>query len=75
MTEPKRGCWRDSLDTVLRLPFLGPDVRLLHYSDIENAHDDPERVGRIAGLIDERRGADALVCGTGDNMAPGVLPL
>jgi 2',3'-cyclic-nucleotide 2'-phosphodiesterase (5'-nucleotidase family) len=75
VTEPKRGCWRDSLDTVLRLPFLGPDVRLLHYSDIENAHDDPERVGRIAGLIDERRGADALVCGTGDNMAPGVLPL
>jgi 2',3'-cyclic-nucleotide 2'-phosphodiesterase (5'-nucleotidase family) len=50
-------------------------VRLLHYSDIENAHDDPERVGRIAGLFGERRGADALVCGTGDNVAPGVLPL
>jgi len=50
-------------------------VRLLHYSDIENAHDDPERVARLAGLIDELRGADALVCGTGDNVAPGVLPL
>jgi 2',3'-cyclic-nucleotide 2'-phosphodiesterase (5'-nucleotidase family) len=50
-------------------------VRLLHYSDIENAHDDPERIGRIAGLVAERRGPDALVCGTGDNVAPGVLPL
>jgi len=50
-------------------------VRLLHYSDIENAHDDPERVARLAGLIDELRGPDALVCGTGDNVAPGVLPL
>ncbi|WP_246282725.1 bifunctional metallophosphatase/5'-nucleotidase [Natronomonas halophila] len=50
-------------------------MRLLHYSDIENAHDDPERVGRIAGLIADRRGPDTLVCGTGDNTAPGVLPL
>ena len=50
-------------------------MRLLHYSDIENAHDDPERVGHIAGLLEERRGADTLVCGTGDNVAPGVLPL
>ncbi|MEF8806679.1 bifunctional metallophosphatase/5'-nucleotidase [Natronomonas sp.] len=50
-------------------------MRLLHYSDIENAHDDPERIGRIAGLVAERRGADTLVCGTGDNVAPGVLPL
>jgi 2',3'-cyclic-nucleotide 2'-phosphodiesterase (5'-nucleotidase family) len=51
------------------------DVRLLHYSDIENAHDDPDRVARLAGLIDELRGEDAVVCGTGDNVAPGVLPL
>ncbi|WP_254837816.1 bifunctional metallophosphatase/5'-nucleotidase [Natronomonas marina] len=50
-------------------------MRLLHYSDIENAHDDPDRVARLAGLIDELRGEDAVVCGTGDNVAPGVLPL
>lgn len=50
-------------------------MRLLHYSDIENAHDDPERIGRLAGLIGERQGAETLVCGTGDNTAPGVLPL
>jgi 2',3'-cyclic-nucleotide 2'-phosphodiesterase (5'-nucleotidase family) len=50
-------------------------VRLLHYSDIENAHDDPEVVGRLAGLVDALRDDDTLVCGTGDNIAPGVLPL
>jgi 2',3'-cyclic-nucleotide 2'-phosphodiesterase (5'-nucleotidase family) len=50
-------------------------VRLLHYSDIENAHDDPQRVGRLAALVDSLRGDDAFVCGTGDNIAPGVLPL
>jgi len=50
-------------------------VRLLHYSDVENAHDDADRVGRLAGLVSSLRGDDALVCGTGDNVAPGVLPL
>lgn len=50
-------------------------MRLLQYSDIENAHDDPERIGRLAGLISSLDGADAIVCGTGDNVAPGVLPL
>ncbi len=50
-------------------------MRLLHYSDVENAHDDPERVARLAGLLAARDGDDALVCGTGDNVAPGVLPL
>jgi 2',3'-cyclic-nucleotide 2'-phosphodiesterase (5'-nucleotidase family) len=53
--------------------------RLLHYSDIENVYDAPERVGRLAGTLRERRaangGGDALVCGTGDNVAPGVLAL
>jgi len=50
-------------------------VRLLHYSDVENAHDDPERIARLAGLLRELDGDDAVVCGTGDNVAPGVLPL
>ncbi len=50
-------------------------MRLLHYSDIENAHDDPELIGRLAGTIDSIRDDRTLVCGTGDNVAPGVLPL
>ena len=50
-------------------------LRLLHYSDVENAYDDPERLGRLAGTIRSRDGPDALVCGTGDNTAPGVLAL
>lgn len=49
--------------------------RLLHYSDVENVYDDPIRVGRLAGAIRSRDGPDALVCGTGDNTAPGVLAL
>ncbi|WP_255149188.1 bifunctional metallophosphatase/5'-nucleotidase [Halorarius halobius] len=50
-------------------------LRLLHYSDVENAYDDPDRLGRLAGTIDARRDADTLVFGTGDNTSPGVLPL
>jgi 2',3'-cyclic-nucleotide 2'-phosphodiesterase (5'-nucleotidase family) len=50
-------------------------VRLVHYSDVENVHDDPERVARLAGLLTELDGDDALVCGTGDNTGPGFLPL
>ena len=49
--------------------------RLLHYSDVENVYDDPIRVGRLAGTIRELGGPNALVCGTGDNTAPGVLAL
>ncbi|WP_336025088.1 bifunctional metallophosphatase/5'-nucleotidase [Halobellus salinisoli] len=49
--------------------------RLLHYSDVENVYDDPVRVGRLAGAIRSRDAPDALVCGTGDNTAPGVLAL
>ncbi|RDI72743.1 bifunctional metallophosphatase/5'-nucleotidase [Halopelagius longus] len=49
--------------------------RLLHYSDIENVYDDPARVARLAGRIRELDGEDALVCGSGDNTSPGVLPL
>ncbi|MFC7227397.1 5'-nucleotidase C-terminal domain-containing protein [Salinirubellus salinus] len=50
-------------------------LRLLHYSDVENAYDDPERVGRLAGTIRDLDGPDAIVCGTGDTTAPGVLAL
>lgn len=50
-------------------------MRLLHYSDIENVHDDPERVARLAGTIASLRDDRTLVCDTGDSVAPGVLPL
>jgi 2',3'-cyclic-nucleotide 2'-phosphodiesterase (5'-nucleotidase family) len=49
--------------------------RLLHYSDVENAYDDPLRAGRLAGLLRSLSGPDALVVGTGDNTAPGVVAL
>jgi 2',3'-cyclic-nucleotide 2'-phosphodiesterase (5'-nucleotidase family) len=49
--------------------------RLLHYSDIERAHDDPEQVGRLAGTVDALREDDAVVVGAGDDTAPGVLAL
>ena len=50
-------------------------MRLIQYSDIENVHDDSESVGRLAGTIKALDDDRALVCGTGDNLAPGVLPL
>jgi 2',3'-cyclic-nucleotide 2'-phosphodiesterase (5'-nucleotidase family) len=50
-------------------------VRLLHHSDIENVYDDPDRAARLAGLLSARNGTDAIVVGTGDDTAPGVLPL
>jgi 2',3'-cyclic-nucleotide 2'-phosphodiesterase (5'-nucleotidase family) len=49
--------------------------RLLQYSDLENVYDEPERAARVAGAIQSLDGPDALVVGTGDNVAPGVLPL
>ena len=49
--------------------------RLLHYSDVENAYDDPGRIGRLAGLVGSLRDDDTLVLGTGDNTAPGVLSM
>jgi len=50
-------------------------TRLLHVSDLEGALDRPERVARLAGLIAELNGPDALVCGSGDNTGPGVVSL
>ena len=50
-------------------------VRLLQYSDVENVYDDPLRAGRLAGRLRGLSGPDALVVGTGDNTAPGVVAL
>ena len=49
--------------------------RLLHYSDLEGGFDRPERIGRLAGLIEARRDDRTLVVDTGDAIAPGVLSL
>ena len=50
-------------------------VRLVHYSDIENVFDAPERAARLAGRVRSLSGPDAAVVGTGDTTAPGVLSL
>ncbi|WP_440005748.1 bifunctional metallophosphatase/5'-nucleotidase [Halomicrococcus sp. SG-WS-1] len=50
-------------------------MRLLQYSDVENAYDDPGRIGRLAGRLGQLDGEDALLVGTGDNTSPGVLAL
>jgi 2',3'-cyclic-nucleotide 2'-phosphodiesterase (5'-nucleotidase family) len=44
---------------------------LLHYSDVENAFDRPERVARLAAAL--QTPADAIVIGSGDVLAPGAL--
>lgn len=54
--------------------MTGP-VHLLHYADVENAFDKPERVGRLSGTIDTLRDDATIVTGGGDNTAPGVLSL
>jgi 2',3'-cyclic-nucleotide 2'-phosphodiesterase (5'-nucleotidase family) len=50
-------------------------LRILHYSDVENAYDTPTLIGRLAGVIEERRDAETLIAGAGDNTGPGVLSL
>ncbi|WP_162224209.1 hypothetical protein [Halorussus salinus] len=42
-------------------------MRLLHYSDLENVYDRPERAGRLAGCIDALRDDETVVVGTGDD--------
>lgn len=54
---------------------MGTTVRFLHYSDVENAYDDPARIGRLASSIRELRDDATLVCGTGDTTAPGLLAM
>ncbi|MFC6785554.1 bifunctional metallophosphatase/5'-nucleotidase [Halobaculum halobium] len=46
--------------------------RFVHYSDIENVYDDPDRAGRLAGLITGLDGPDAAIVGAGDDTSPGV---
>lgn len=48
-----------------------PVTRLLQYTDLEGAYDDPEAFGRLVGCLDTLR-EDALVVGAGDDMAPSV---
>jgi 2',3'-cyclic-nucleotide 2'-phosphodiesterase (5'-nucleotidase family) len=50
-------------------------VRILRYSDIENATDDPQRIGRLTRCLREHRDDRTLVCGTGDTTSPGLLSL
>jgi len=52
-----------------------PPLRVLGYSDLENAYDDPGRVGAIVDLITRRRDERTLVVGAGDNTALGTLAL
>ena len=49
--------------------------RLLQYSDVENVFDNPRQAGRLAGAIRTRNDDHTIICGTGDNTAPGVLAL
>lgn len=47
--------------------------RLVHLADLETIYDDPERVGRLAGAIRDRRDDRTLVVGAGDTTALGAL--
>jgi len=48
---------------------------LLHYADLERAHDDPETIARLVGLVEALRDEETVVCGAGDDTGPGVLSL
>jgi 2',3'-cyclic-nucleotide 2'-phosphodiesterase (5'-nucleotidase family) len=50
-------------------------VRLLHFSDVETALDEPQQCGALAGTIDALADDDTIVLGSGDNTAPGALSL
>lgn len=50
-------------------------ARILYFADLEHAFDDPERIGRLAGLIERLRDPETLVLAGGDNTAPGVLAM
>ncbi len=48
---------------------------MLHYSDVETALDEPDRVGALARTVDRLRDGATVVVGSGDNTAPGALSL
>lgn len=48
-------------------------VTLLTFADLESVYDSPEKVGRLAGLIANRRDQSTVVAGVGDNTALGTL--
>ncbi|MFC4989542.1 5'-nucleotidase C-terminal domain-containing protein [Saliphagus infecundisoli] len=50
-------------------------IRLLGYSDLESAFDDPDRIGAFAGRIAAVRDETTLVVGAGDDTALGTLAL
>lgn len=50
-------------------------VRLLGYSDLESAFDNPDRIGAFAGRIAALRDETTLVAGAGDDTALGTLAL
>jgi len=50
-------------------------VRVLHYADLEAGLDRPERAGRVATVLRDVGGPDAVVTDGGDALAPGVLGL
>jgi 2',3'-cyclic-nucleotide 2'-phosphodiesterase (5'-nucleotidase family) len=52
-----------------------PPLRLLAYSDLESAYDDPDRVGALSARLARRRDDRTLVVGAGDNTALGTLAL
>jgi 2',3'-cyclic-nucleotide 2'-phosphodiesterase (5'-nucleotidase family) len=52
-----------------------PPLRVLGYSDLESAYDDPARVGALADLLARRRDERTLVAGAGDDTALGTLAL
>mgnify|MGYP000433429784 CR=1 FL=1 len=52
-----------------------PRLRILGYSDLENAYDDPARVGAFASLLERHRDERTLVVGAGDDTALGTLAL
>lgn len=50
-------------------------IRVLQYSDLENAYDRASRIGAVTGVLQSLRDENTLIIGTGDNIAPGVLSL
>ncbi|MFC7074001.1 bifunctional metallophosphatase/5'-nucleotidase [Halovenus rubra] len=50
-------------------------VRLLHYSDMETALDEPQQCGALVGTLAALSDEETVVIGSGDNTAPGALSL